>query len=349
MLTSAPLKKCSREKDFLVISGDAACDFDLKSFSREHFLSGADVSVALYPHAEPLEYGTVVTDNEGNIINFIEKPPWERVVTDLVNTGIYMISPKVLELIPKNHPFDFARDLFPILMERGFKLHGSVQKGYWCDIGNPKSYHKCCMDALDGKLKLKSSAANELSDSILSLNSLLCRDISLGKNCEFMRSVIHPGSFIGENSKIIDSVVDNATIGKNCVIEGAVICEGAVIPDGTFVCKGAVVSSNPAPASSLTLSSSPKKRRCQGLVQEFSCKSRARLMREMSSYLIESGADFSDGISLNEGNCKVRISPMADDCALTIEADGGREADRLSACQKYASLAKQLELYSNIQ
>lgn len=155
--TAGAVKNCADfygSEDFLVISGDAACDFELSRLMREHKRRGAAVTLALYRHSEPLRFGLTVTDSEGFVRSFIEKPDWPRVVTDLVNTGIYILSPRVMELVPSDRPFDFARDLFPLLLERGEKLLGIPMEGYWCDVGTPISYYRCCADALEGRLKI---------------------------------------------------------------------------------------------------------------------------------------------------------------------------------------------------
>ncbi len=155
--TAGGVKNCADfigEEDVLVISGDAACDFDLGALVQAHRAGGAAVTLALYRHPEPLSYGLAVTDGEGWVRAFIEKPGWERVVTDLVNTGIYVLSPRALALVPEGQPFDFAKDLFPLLMERGEKLLGVALEGYWCDVGTPLAYYQCCADALLGKLRL---------------------------------------------------------------------------------------------------------------------------------------------------------------------------------------------------
>ncbi len=155
--TAGGVKNCMDfvgDEDFLVMSGDAACDFDLRELISDHEASGAAVTMALYEDDEPLRYGCVVPDSSGAVRGFIEKPNWERVVTDLVNTGIYVISPRAMAYVPENEPFDFAKDLFPLLMERGEQIRGVAMPGYWCDIGTPRAYHRCCLDALDGKLKL---------------------------------------------------------------------------------------------------------------------------------------------------------------------------------------------------
>ena len=140
--------------DFIVMSGDAACDFDLRRLMREHRRSGAAVTVALYECSEPLSYGVAVTDAVGDIRGFLEKPSWRRVCSDLVSTGIYAVSPRAMDYVPEGESYDFARDLFPKLLERGERIHGVVMPGYWCDVGTPRSYYRCCVDALDGRLRL---------------------------------------------------------------------------------------------------------------------------------------------------------------------------------------------------
>lgn len=158
--TAGAVKNCRDfygDEDFLVISGDAACDFRLSRLMEEHKRRGAAVTLALYRHSEPLRYGLAVTDGEDRIRGFVEKPDWSRVVTDLVNTGIYIISPKIMELVPEGREFDFAKDLFPLLLKRGELMLGLPMEGYWCDVGTPLSYYHCCADALEGRLKLSTA------------------------------------------------------------------------------------------------------------------------------------------------------------------------------------------------
>lgn len=154
--TAGGVKACADfygKRDFLVISGDCACDFNLKALMEAHRRHRPAVTMALYPQDAPLSFGTVVTDRYGRVISFFEKPDWRHVVTNLVNTGIYCVSPEAMDLVPPDTPFDFAKDLFPLLMERGMTLRGLPMEGYWCDIGTPRAYHRCNLDALDGRLK----------------------------------------------------------------------------------------------------------------------------------------------------------------------------------------------------
>ena len=155
--TAGACKNCRdfyADEDFLVISGDAACDFNLRELINAHREKRADLSIALYKNSEPLNYGLAVRDENSFIKAFIEKPSWSRVVTDFVNTGIYVISPSVMELVPDNCFFDFGNELFPLLLEKNFKIMGFPMEGNWCDVGNPLSYYKCCVDALEGRLKI---------------------------------------------------------------------------------------------------------------------------------------------------------------------------------------------------
>lgn len=155
--TAGSVKNCAdfyAGEDFLVISGDAVCDFDLAALMRHHKETKAAVTLALYNHDRPLSYGLAVTDDEGRIRAFVEKPDWPRVVSDTVNTGIYIVSPRVMEHVPAEQSFDFAKDLFPLLMSKGETLQGLVMDGYWCDVGEPLSYYRCCVDALEGKVDI---------------------------------------------------------------------------------------------------------------------------------------------------------------------------------------------------
>ena len=156
--TAGGVKNCADfygEEDFLVISGDAACDFELEKLMQEHRRQAAAATIALYREPSPLRYGLALSDASGRIMSFIEKPDWPRVVTDRVNTGIYLLSPRAMELVPQGRSYDFGKELFPELLRRGEKIAGLEMQGYWCDIGTPLAYYKCCADAIEGRLKIR--------------------------------------------------------------------------------------------------------------------------------------------------------------------------------------------------
>jgi len=142
------------DEPFVVISGDAVTDIDLSALINFHREKGALVTIALYRVPNPLEYGVVITDDDGRIIQFLEKPGWAEVISDWVNTGIYVLEPEVLDYIPQGQPFDFSKDLFPMLLKKGAPLFGYKASGYWCDIGNIQEYVRASFDFLEGKVNL---------------------------------------------------------------------------------------------------------------------------------------------------------------------------------------------------
>lgn len=124
--TAGSVRACApflEGEDFLVISGDSVCDLDLTAAMEFHQAKRAQATLVLFRHPAPLEYGLVLTDEEQRVVRFVEKPSWGQVVTDLVNTGIYLLSPQVLEQIPPDRPWDFGKDVFPALLESGGGLY----------------------------------------------------------------------------------------------------------------------------------------------------------------------------------------------------------------------------------
>src|SRR5213079_3546320 len=139
---------------FLVISGDALCDLDLTQLVEAHREQGASVTIGLKSVENPLEFGIVVTDEDGRVERFLEKPSWGQVFSDTINTGIYVLEPEVLRHVPKDRPYDFSKDLFPLLLEMGRPIYGYVCEGYWQDIGNIDQYRQANFDALDERVRL---------------------------------------------------------------------------------------------------------------------------------------------------------------------------------------------------
>src|SRR3954463_8899146 len=109
---------------FLVISGDALCDIDLGRLVDFHREKGAAVTIGLKSVDNPLEFGIVVTDEDGRVERFLEKPSWGQVFSDTINTGIYVLEPEVLRHVPADRPFDFSKELFPLLLEMGRPMYG---------------------------------------------------------------------------------------------------------------------------------------------------------------------------------------------------------------------------------
>src|SRR6478609_3411921 len=121
------------DETFLVISGDALCDFDLTAIVAAHRDRGAVATLGLKSVENPLEFGVVIIDEDGRIERFLEKPSWGQVFSDTINTGVYVLEPEVLRNVPPDEPYDFSKQLFPALLSRGKHLYGHVLDGYWQD------------------------------------------------------------------------------------------------------------------------------------------------------------------------------------------------------------------------
>jgi len=236
----------------LILSGDSVCDFDLSECLEFHHTRRADVTIVLYAHPEPLEYGLVMTDESGKVERFIEKPPWNQVFTNRINTGIYILSPSVLDEIPEGMSFDFSKDLFPKLLAGGKRLYATEAPGYWCDIGSPEAYLQCGIHALEEKCTLDFGV--ERRGQSLWTHSPIPSGVSVigpcyvGKNVVLETgAVIGPYAIIGENShistgtSIVRSMVDGAAIGQDVRLDGAIVGRGASIRQGAILSEGCVI------------------------------------------------------------------------------------------------------------
>ncbi len=136
---------------FLVVSGDALTDIDLTALVEFHQRTGAMVTVALARKPNVIEFGNVITAEDGRIERFIEKPTWGQVFSDTVNTGIYVMAPEVLDLVPADEKVDWSADIFPKLMAAGEAIYGYVTDRYWEDVGTIDSYLSVQGDVLRGQ------------------------------------------------------------------------------------------------------------------------------------------------------------------------------------------------------
>ncbi|MCJ7765583.1 MAG: sugar phosphate nucleotidyltransferase, partial [Thiovulaceae bacterium] len=226
--------------NFIIISGDLVTDFDFQKIFDYHKEKQSKLTITLTSVDNPLEFGVVIANEEGKIEKFLEKPSWGEVFSDTINTGIYVIEPEILDYIPKNENFDFAKDLFPLLMREGIDLMAGYAEGYWRDVGNPESYRDVYDDILTGKVKIKiGGQKSELPDGILYSEEkykldksieligtvVLGKNVSLAKGTKLNNVVIGDNVTIGKDSKIRNTVIWNDVhIDRNAVFDGCVIC-----------------------------------------------------------------------------------------------------------------------------
>lgn len=140
---------------FVVTSGDGMTDFDLSHALAYHHRQQGIATLLLKSMHCPLGYGTVETNEGGRITSFIEKPQtWIDGQSYLVNTGIYILEPEIFDYIPDDEPFDFGRQLFPLLLQENVPLYGYEAGGYWSDVGTLHQYYQTQLDMIDRRVKV---------------------------------------------------------------------------------------------------------------------------------------------------------------------------------------------------
>lgn len=241
---------------FLVISGDAVTDFDLTSALEFHRSRRAKATLAMYDVPDPSQFGLVQTDPSGRILRFVEKPSPNEVFGNTVNTGIYVLDPSVVDLIPENAAFDFSRDLFPRLLKQPNSLWARKMDGYWCDVGNLGQYRDAHFDALSGQAKIGIPGAKIAGgvwvgrDCEIHPTARVCSPIYLGSGTRVGPNafiggyaVIGKGSLIGENAKIAQSIIGHgASVAPNSAVFGSVIGDGHRLEDSVNVANRIVVT-----------------------------------------------------------------------------------------------------------
>ncbi len=243
--------------NYMILSGDVLCDFDLSAIIESHLQNAADATITLTRVANPLQFGIVITGPDGRVTRFLEKPTWGEVFSDTINTGLYVIKQEVLDEISPDGAVDFSKDLFPKLLADGRPLFGTIQEGYWRDIGDPDSYlaahHDICqglvksievpgepMNLLGRDVRIEGKVA--LPDAELRGTVVIGRNTHIARGARLENTVIGPGVTIGSEADLRNAVIwADAVIGDHARIERAVVCEGAEVGPSAMLDPGSVV------------------------------------------------------------------------------------------------------------
>lgn len=242
------------QEPFIIISGDVLTDFDLTAAIRFHKEKGAMATVVLTRVPQPLQYGIVMTDADCRITRFLEKPSWGEVFSDTINTGIYILEPSVLDLIPPKTDFDFSKDLFPMMLKEKLPLYGYTADGYWKDIGNLQEYQLAHQDVLRGKVKV--DFPGEMCDSAvcgekLSLAAsahleglvVLGNNVTIGKGAYLRDCIVGDNSIVGDDSRLTDAVIwESVKLADGVVINSAVLCNGVRVGARTDIANNVFIA-----------------------------------------------------------------------------------------------------------
>jgi len=257
MGTAGGVKCCEWFLDdtFIIVSGDALTDINLTTLVGAHKRQGALATIALKEVQNVENFGIVITDEQGVIQSFQEKPRAAEALSRVANTGIYVFEPEIFKYIPRSQFYDFGKQVFPQLVKMNAPFYGVQVEDYWCDVGNIVTYRQAHADVLNGKVRVNLEGRLSLLDE--SAKVLLGLGVQIGKNVNFTGNVvIGAGCRLGDNVTISDSVlwndtvvgdgiiVEDAIIGARCEINtGSCIAAGAAIASGTFV-SGALSNQN---------------------------------------------------------------------------------------------------------
>src|SRR5919202_3536512 len=222
------------DETFVVVSGDALTDVDIRDLIAFHKEKGALATIALHRVYDTSEFGVVEVDGEGNILGFQEKPVPEEAISTLANTGVHVLEPSVLKYIPEDTFFDFAKDVFPRLLKEGERFVGYEGNFYWSDIGTLEAYRQAQYDVLSGRVRVKipgekrgeslwvgKSAPLHPStttegqvlvgrDAVVGRGVTLSGDVTVGTDCwvrpgaTIKRSILLPGASVGDGAYLED-------------------------------------------------------------------------------------------------------------------------------------------------
>ena len=227
------------DEPFLVVQGDNQFDFRLGALVEFHRKLGSAVTLGLVEAPNPSEYG-IAEVSDGRVVRFLEKPKPEECFSNLINTGLYVLEPEVLKLVPERKPFDFSKNLFPLMLQRGMTLGGFHARGFWVDIGDPESYLKANFHALDELARERVRGVEKVShgsEASTPTGATLRGPVCLAESARIRKGAeigpyacVGEGVEISEGARIMGSIVyENTHIGAGSVLGTCVVAENCEI------------------------------------------------------------------------------------------------------------------------
>ncbi len=243
---------------FVVISGDSLTDMDLSAAISYHREQGSVATLVLKRVDNPLEFGVVITDEQGRIRRFLEKPSSSEVFSDTINTGTYILEPRVLDYLEPDREWDFSKDLFPILLREGEPMYGFITDGYWEDVGNLQAYRQTHYDILEGKVRIEIPYPQREpgiwigEGTEIHPSATIQAPAVIGNNCQIGSGVlITAGTVLGDNVVVGANASlkrpvtwNNVYIGEEVALRGCVLAKNTTVKRGSEVLEGAIVAND---------------------------------------------------------------------------------------------------------
>jgi mannose-1-phosphate guanylyltransferase len=211
------------EETFLALNGDSLREADLDELIRFHRQTGARVTILLTPVADPSRFGLVRLATDGRVRQFLEKPRPEEIDTNLINAGLYVLEPDVLDLVPDGRAVSIEREVFPVLCERG-EVYGLALPGYWLDVGTPTTYLQAHRDVLERTFR------TDLGDALGSSYTIVDETAQVDPTARLVPPVVvGRGAVVGAAARVgsLAAIGAGARLGAGSVVENAVVAAGA--------------------------------------------------------------------------------------------------------------------------
>ena len=209
---------------FVVLCGDALIDLDLTAAVKMHREKGAIATIVTKSVERELvsSYGVVVTDEDGRINAFQEKPSVEEALSTQINTGIYIFEPEIIDYIPPDQEYDLGSDLFPKLVAENAPFYAVNMDFEWVDIGKVPDYWEAIRGVLSREIKNVAIPGTEVRPGIYT-------GLNVAVNWDKVN--IEGPVYIGSMTRIEDgaTIIGPSMIGPNCWI-----CSGAVVDNSVI-------------------------------------------------------------------------------------------------------------------
>lgn len=214
------------DEEFLCFNGDIISSLDIGDFLRFHRRNKGIGTLALWQVPNPYAFGVVRLDGD-RITEFQEKPAPGTAVSDLINAGVYVFEPELLDHIPAG-VVSLERTVFPRILDRG--LFGRRFQGYWVDCGTPESYLRAQSALLEHGQEKVGSWTGEGAE-LRGTNYLDGAHLS---HCRIGPHVCAlKGAQVLDGSTVERSVLmEGAKVGRQCQVRDCLLGPGAIVENG---------------------------------------------------------------------------------------------------------------------